>query len=308
MGWKAPEKKERGYYLDEYLERDWVHFGISKINSSKTTTIALAADLLEPRLQQRKTALIMGINYTKTRYELHGCINDALNVRELVVSTGVNPGSILFTTDNTKQTLPTYDNLLSFFKQLVTQSESNDRLFCYYSGHGVAVRQSNKMISECICPLSNNKKSVSMMTDDVLFDAIEPSLAMKTDVNLLFIADSCFSEGLLNSTWVYIPDQDGTTIREMKNRFGRLTQARIQLLSGATSFQPTMDVGGQNVVPHGAFTNCFLKFMKSHQGETISYRQLILGVHQCVKSGKFKQIMCFGSSYQLNLDDPFVFP
>ena len=33
-----------------------------------------------------KSALLIGINYKKTRYELRGCINDINNIRELLIN------------------------------------------------------------------------------------------------------------------------------------------------------------------------------------------------------------------------------
>jgi hypothetical protein len=41
----------------------------------------------------RRKALLIGINYYGTKYQLNGCINDAMNIREyLVRDRGFSPG------------------------------------------------------------------------------------------------------------------------------------------------------------------------------------------------------------------------
>jgi hypothetical protein len=39
----------------------------------------------------RRKALLIGINYFGTKYQLNGCINDAMNIREYLVERGFSP-------------------------------------------------------------------------------------------------------------------------------------------------------------------------------------------------------------------------
>ena len=91
----------------------------------------------------RKKALIIGINYYGTKNELHGCINDATNVREFLVNDrGFSDGSqdMVVMTDAPENEgtpfWPSGENLLAAFKWLTSYNEAGDIVWLSYSGHG----------------------------------------------------------------------------------------------------------------------------------------------------------------------------
>lgn len=91
----------------------------------------------------RKKALIIGINYYGTNHELSGCINDAMNVRNfLVTDRGFSPSShdmvIMTDTPENRGTpfYPTGANMLAAFQWLTSYNNPGDIVWLSYSGHG----------------------------------------------------------------------------------------------------------------------------------------------------------------------------
>jgi hypothetical protein len=87
-----------------------------------------------------KKALLIGINYTGTKDELYGCINDVESVKERIIANGFKDINVL--TDLTSKTA-TRANILLEFKNLLVNSKEGDLLFFLYSGHGSYVLDRN---------------------------------------------------------------------------------------------------------------------------------------------------------------------
>ena len=86
------------------------------------------------------SALLIGINYTGTDNELYGCINDTNSINELI--SNYNFQKICVLTDNTEKKA-NRNNILSEFKNLLTNSKSGDVLLLFYSGHGSYILDKN---------------------------------------------------------------------------------------------------------------------------------------------------------------------
>lgn len=112
----------------------------------RVSPLTTASPHAHPRSVQkmpRKKALIIGINYAGTKHELSGCVNDAMNVRDFLVSERgfPPPGDDMVTlTDEPENEgtpfYPTHENILSAFKWLTSGNEAGDVLWLSYSGHG----------------------------------------------------------------------------------------------------------------------------------------------------------------------------
>lgn len=90
---------------------------------------------------KKRMAVLVGCNYPKTRYELHGCINDVVAMREtLVTRLGFEPGHVELLTDEAGSlAMPTGANIKKALDRMVDQAESGDVLFFHYSGHGTRI-------------------------------------------------------------------------------------------------------------------------------------------------------------------------
>lgn len=91
----------------------------------------------------RKKALIIGINYFGSENELHGCINDATNLRDFLVNDrGFSDRSqdMVVMTDAPENEgtpfWPSGENMLAAFRWLTSYNEAGDSVWLSYSGHG----------------------------------------------------------------------------------------------------------------------------------------------------------------------------
>jgi hypothetical protein len=70
-----------------------------------------------------KKALLVGINYYNTSNELHGCIDDIVNMRNALIDAYNYPvGNIVMLRDDQPALLPTRFNILAQLSSLVQQS------------------------------------------------------------------------------------------------------------------------------------------------------------------------------------------
>lgn len=91
---------------------------------------------------KKKMAVLVGCNYPNTKNELHGCINDVLTMREVLIQRfGFDPTQIELLTDATGSgsVMPTGANIKSALNRMVDRAEPGDVLFFHYSGHGTRV-------------------------------------------------------------------------------------------------------------------------------------------------------------------------
>ncbi|KAL5731339.1 hypothetical protein ACHQM5_004078 [Ranunculus cassubicifolius] len=143
---------------------------------------------------QKKLATLVGCNYPNTRNELHGCINDVLCMREILVSLfAFEPNNINLLIDDTpgSSLLPTGANIMKALNQMVDQAESGDDLFFHYSGHGTRIPSKHGFEHiEAIVPSDLN------LITDVDFRQLVNRLPENTSFTIL--SDSCHSGGLID--------------------------------------------------------------------------------------------------------------
>lgn len=132
----------------------------------------------------KKRALIVGINYEGSSYQLRGCINDANNVQSLLVARGFEVELLL-------EKQATTQNILQSLRQLVQGAEPGDVLVFHYSGHGSQMPSSleDDKMDEIICPVDLNWID-KVITDNELKDIFNP---VPNGVNVTVILDCCHS-------------------------------------------------------------------------------------------------------------------
>lgn len=152
-------------------------------------------------------ALLVGINYPGTKFELRGCVNDVTGMSELLTS------QFGFTDPKNKRMLvdasATTQNILERLEWLVDGSQPGDVLFFHYSGHGSQVINQDYNdpgfeidgLDEIICPIDLDWRDKIIRDDDLkrIFDKV-PS-----GVNLTVILDCCHSGGGIDSKYQYQP-------------------------------------------------------------------------------------------------------
>ncbi|KAJ9050045.1 Ca(2+)-dependent cysteine protease [Entomophthora muscae] len=84
----------------------------------------------------RRKAILIGINYFGTEYELKGCINDVHNMKNFLISTYNFPveGMVIMTDDKScpPERRPTRKNIIAAMKWLTDGARPNDSLFFHF--------------------------------------------------------------------------------------------------------------------------------------------------------------------------------
>jgi len=245
----------------------------------------------------RKNALLIGINYENTPYQLYGCINDANNLKTFLQT---EKQWVYFTILTDKSSLkPTRQNILTELTRLLQTSIPGDVLFFSYSGHGTFTTDINKDEldgqDEMIVPLDSK-----MIVDDELNKIIRDNL--KTGVSLFCLFDSCFSGTVLDLKYNYL-NSDYSNENTINPNVGE-TNGNVLMISGCMDSQTSMDAGFmQDGITKfsGAMTASFLNEV-SQNGYQKSISQVLEGMRNFLKANDFTQIPQISTGKLTNMD------
>lgn len=86
-------------------------------------------------------AVLVGCNYANTPNELHGCINDVLAMRQVLIDRfRFKPDNIHLLTDEPDSPIkPTGAKIKEALNRMVDEAEPGDVLYFHYSGHGTRI-------------------------------------------------------------------------------------------------------------------------------------------------------------------------
>ena len=249
----------------------------SAINASNANLKKLN-DKYKQELPKKRTAFLVGINYTGTVNELYGCINDTKNVEDLLKNK-YNFNNVALLNDETVEK-PTKQNILKGLQTLLSNTESGDTAFFMFSGHGTGTADLNKDETdgqdELIVPID----AVSLNTcilDDELNKLIRNTL--KPGAKLVALFDCCFSGTMLDLRYTY-GYPDNTNQLE--------TAGDVYMISGCTDQQLSADtvapVNGRTMAS-GAMTYAFLSMIK----ETALMGDLVTKMQTFLKDNGYPQ-------------------
>ncbi|KZT06714.1 uncharacterized protein LAESUDRAFT_725805 [Laetiporus sulphureus 93-53] len=233
----------------------------------------------------RKKALCIGINYTGQHRELHGCVNDAKNVREFLIKHyGYNHKDIFVLVDDSTHPhrQPTRANIINAMHWLVKDAKAHDSLVFHYSGHGGQTKDLDgdevDGLDEVIFPVDYKWKG--HIVDDELHKIMVKQLPKGCRLTALF--DSCHSGSALDLPYLYHSDgrvkgHSEVTPSHVKEKS---TKADVISFSGCTDSQTSADTyqGGAAV---GAMSYAFMKSLNDKPNQT--YQQLLLSVRSILK-------------------------
>jgi hypothetical protein len=265
-----------------------------------TTILGDVKDELDKRTLNRsarriiRRGLLIGINYTNTRFKLNGCINDTENLRNFLVKNRyMNECDMIFMNDNQKNNLyPTKNNILEQFESLVKFSnEHKDEeicLFVSYSGHGTNVRDENgdeaDGMDEMICPI--DCETVGFISDDYMREYFIDKLG--ENVTVVMLVDACHSGTIVDLKYTYECDKN-----DKQNIQGNMkdTRCNIIMISGCKDSQTSADAymydkDDKRLEFQGAMTNSFINCYH----ENITTYELINNMRGWLKKRLHSQI------------------
>ncbi|KAK7336360.1 hypothetical protein VNO77_16898 [Canavalia gladiata] len=196
--------------------------------------------------QNKRVAVLVGCNYPKTANELHGCINDVLAMKDMLVKRfEFDPSNIKVLTDapeSPSSAMPTGANIKQALARMVDLAEPGDVLYFHYSGHGTRIPSTKHVIpfhqEEAIVPCDFN-----LITD---LDFRQLVNRLPKGASLTIVSDSCHSGGLIDKE----KEQIGPSSMFNKNATLKLSyssktipfESILQHLSSLTKINTT-DIG-----------------------------------------------------------------
>ena len=254
-------------------------------NTNKNITII--KNYIPPALKinKKKNALLVGINYIGTPSELNGCINDVNSVKERITQKGFQNISIL--TDLTSEK-PTKANILKEFTKLLSNAQAGDLLFFLYSGHGTydldKNGDENTLYDQLIIPCDFNA-----IVDDELKQIIQTNL--KKNVTLFAMFDSCFSGSVLDLKYQYMDSLNYDKFTENDKQLE--TNGNVFMISGCSDYQTSTE-GVINNKATGAMTWSLMEALKQKDNKC-SWRELLTLMRSLLKTSQYDQIPQFSS-------------
>lgn len=284
--------------LKDKLTRD-----IQFINSLTYNPDTLVVPTIQIQaLKPSKKALLVGINYEGTPYQLYGCINDVENIKNVLTKYYNYPiENIQLLTDNTAKK-PTRQTIIDEFTKLLRNANNGDNCCFVYSGHGtgdvdISGDEPDRQ-DELIFPLNTNTLD-DCIRDDELNKIIQDNL--KPGVSLFALFDCCLSGSILDLKYNQI-DQINPTAN------GKDTVSLVWMISGCkdnqTSADTYVEINNQGIYS-GAMTYAFLKTIQE-KGNTISYKILLENMRTILKNENYTQIPQLSSGIPIDVNSNVI--
>jgi hypothetical protein len=244
-------------------------------------------------------ALLVGINYKGTSYELKGCINDVQNITQYLVSQNISADKMCILTDDT-DIKPTKNNIINYFTKLLTDAKSGDQLVFFYSGHGSTIV--NTSINKDVEPLDDVLITIdsNCIIDDDLNEIIQKNL--KPNVKLFVLFDCCHSGTMLDLRYNFPVDDTKPGI--IIDNSSENTKSNVFYISGCKDDQTSMETF-INSKTQGALTWAFLEAVK--QNNNMSWKMLVKTIRDNLKKYQFIQIPQFSSGLSCDVNSLWSF-
>jgi hypothetical protein len=242
-----------------------------------------------PTTFQNKKALLIGINYLNTPYELNGCIADVERMKRLLGTKGFNNFNIMTDLTDIK---PTRINILTKIRELINNSINGDLLFIYFSGHGSYKYDVNNDELD-----GKDELIVSCDLDYIMDDEIKSIINQfsKSNVSIIGMFDSCHSGTMMDLKYNY----DYLKNNYIENKKNTECSGNILMISGCMDNQ-TSSEAIINETPQGALTATFINFINSNTN--CSWKELMCDMCNSLKSNNFTQIPQISTNVFFNID------
>lgn len=245
----------------------------------------------------KKFALLVGINYTDTSSQLNGCINDAENLRGLLIDKfNYLPENIVMLRDDSddSKVKPTKQNIINNFNLLVNKAtkEGFTELWFSYSGHGAYEYDKSgdekDFYDEVICPL--DYETAGMIVDDYIYENFIAKLP--STVTLFGLMDCCHSGTIFDLPYLY-------TTRVTSNNKNK-PSATVISISGCRDNQTSADAYIEDSY-EGAMTWSFLNAL-NNANYNITLKNIVERMRALLLTNKYTQVPMLAVSIPTDVD------
>jgi hypothetical protein len=245
---------------------------------------------------KNKKALLIGINYTNTNYELNGCINDVNLIVNYIQNKGFSEITVI--TDKT-ELKPTRYNIISSLENFLSNASDNDFLFFHYSGHG-STEFDNSYDEKDNQDETIVSSDLFNIKDDELSNIIKTNLT--SNATLFAIFDSCHSGSILDLKYTF-SEMSGKLIINEEQKYDNINP-NIIMISGCKDNQYSLEtltdkgVGG---LMTWAFNDVITK------NPNLSWKELYLNIKKLLKNIKAVQIPQLSMGSLIEINDKSIF-
>jgi len=192
---------------------------LNKVNPQGKTEVETTEHL--HKLNGRRKALFIGINYVGQKGELRGCVNDVVNIKEFFDKHYPLDEKMILTDDSKAEPetdhAPTKKNILAGFRWLIKNAKKGDSLLLHYSGYGGKVKNKDGTeasgYDQTVVPV--DFQDAGQIIDDDVHNILCKGLP--EGVRLTAIFDCCHSESIMDLPFIYNVNGNLEIVEQDKN-------------------------------------------------------------------------------------------
>jgi len=242
-----------------------------------------------------KFALLIGSNYLNTpNARLYGCINDIINIKNMLIDAyDYNTSNMIILRDDKQNMLPTRNNIITNLTNVINESANYEELWIHYSGHGSRIidinYDENDGYDEAIIPC--DFKTEGIIIDDDFFNIIKNSKC-----RTIIVMDCCNSGSISDLQWTF--EKNETSFDKFVNASREILQnPNIFMISGCKDHQYSNDIyDTENNESCGALTSTFIRCLRN-SNHNISLFKLYDNIcNELINSGFLNQLPVLSSS------------
>ena len=242
---------------------------------------------LPPIQQGLVRAALIGINYLRTPYELAGCINDVVDMQNILQRFYPGCKDYRLITDQT-DVKPTRANILTMIDWLVKDLKPGQNVYFHFSGHGGRVRDTNgdevTGLDSCIYPLNGGR--METITDDELRTLLAARIPAGSKA--FVVLDCCHSGTAVDLRYLWAAPA-ATSLSYAEDKKYAALPGTVVFLSGCQDVQVAADTADGNGRPCGALTMA-LRETWSAYGAAIRMKHLLWDVRKYLRDRRYTQI------------------
>ena len=231
---------------------------------------------------EKKKAILIGLNYPGSHYQLRGCINDVKNGAIYLSDHGYDAKVLVDKDISAKY------NLLEALAELMDNNSPS--VFFHYSGHGTQTADLDGDEEDHLDEVVYSKDGV-MITDDQINDALKLFPENKV---VFLVFDCCHSSSIVDLPYTL------TETGIKTNKINKKLKAKVICISACQDPQTAADVNDRGTA-YGALSATLYSLLRTYQYQDLTWKQLYIHLLFEMRKKKYVQLPSISAS------DPSLF-